>query len=87
MFGTESAYSPRTMNAEEHIEKSGTIDLEPSNADSKRQIKILAKTVYRQLRSTGCSQREVVAFTSELLDLMTADIRGETNGAVKSRTQ
>ena len=36
-----------------------------------RAMKILAKSVYRELRSSGASRSDVVGFTNLLLDLIT----------------
>lgn len=38
-----------------------------------RAMKILAKSVYRELRSSGATRSDVVGFTSLLLDLVTTE--------------
>jgi hypothetical protein len=44
-----------------------------------RALKILAKSVYRELKSSGYSRSDVVGFTNELLDLVTTELRdGDT---------
>jgi len=43
-----------------------------------RALKILAKSVYRELKSSGYSRSEVVAFTTELLDLVTGEMRQDS---------
>ena len=40
-----------------------------------RALKILAKSVYRELRSSGYNRTDIVGFTNELLDLVTDDLR------------
>ncbi|RLB46326.1 MAG: hypothetical protein DRJ42_27895 [Deltaproteobacteria bacterium] len=40
-----------------------------------RALKILAKSVHRELKSSGYSRGDIVSFTNELLDLVTTDIR------------
>lgn len=46
-------------------------------AGDTRAIRILAKSVYRELRSSGHSQSDIVAFTNSLLELVTTDLRDE----------
>lgn len=41
-----------------------------------RALKILAKSVFRELKSSGYSRSEIVSFTTELLDLVTSEMRG-----------
>ena len=40
-----------------------------------RALAILAKTIYRELRSSGYAQRDVVALASELVGMVASDIR------------
>ena len=42
-----------------------------------RALRILAKSVYRELRSSGHSRSDIVGFTNELLELVTSDIRDD----------
>ena len=53
------------------------LPLEP-NVDLKdpRTVRILAKSIYRDLRSHGLSERDVMALAGELLSLVTTDVRG-----------
>ena len=44
-------------------------------AGHQRALKILAKSVYRELKSSGYSRTEIVGFTNELLDLVTSELR------------
>jgi hypothetical protein len=41
-----------------------------------RAVRILAKSIYRELRATGFSERDVMALTGELLALLTTDVKG-----------
>lgn len=43
-----------------------------------RRTRILAKTVYRELRASGLDRREVLAVATELLGLVAAEIREES---------
>lgn len=40
-----------------------------------RALKILAKTIYRELRQSGLVAEDVMAISGELLSLVTADVR------------
>lgn len=50
---------------------------EQSPADAARAIKVLARTMVRELKRGGFSQRQMVTFTSELLGLVTAEIKSD----------
>jgi hypothetical protein len=40
-----------------------------------RAVKILAKSIYKELRQNGYIRNEIVAFSSELLGLVTTEIK------------
>ncbi|AKV03659.1 hypothetical protein AKJ09_10322 [Labilithrix luteola] len=40
-----------------------------------RALAILAKTIYRELRSSGYSEKDVVALAGELLGMVTTDVK------------
>lgn len=48
----------------------------PISNRSPRGSKILAKTIYRELRSSGVEEREVLAIASEMLRLVADEMRG-----------
>lgn len=43
-----------------------------------RALKILAKSVHRELKSSGYSRSDIVCFTNDLLDLVTEEMRDES---------
>ena len=43
-----------------------------------RAARILAKTIYRELRGSGFSARDVMALAGELLSLVTTEVRGQS---------
>jgi hypothetical protein len=51
-----------------------------------RTLAILAKTIYRDLRSSGFETRDVIALAGELLSLVTSEVRarGDAGGGGKS---
>ena len=40
-----------------------------------RGVKILAKSVYKQLKQSGASRAEIVGFTNAMLELVTTEMR------------
>lgn len=50
-----------------------------AKANGERGLKILAKSVYRELRTSGYSEGDVVGFTNALLELVASDMRDERN--------
>ena len=57
------------------IEASPSMNLPSSRPllDS-RSVRILAKSVYRELKNGGHSQTDIVAFTNALLELVTSEL-------------
>jgi len=51
----------------------------PSPKDP-RAARIVAKTIYRELRSGGFSERDVMALAGELLALVTTDMKAQVPG-------
>jgi len=50
-----------------------------ARGEREKAIKILAKSIYRQMRESGYDTREIVALSSELIGLITTDIKPETS--------
>jgi hypothetical protein len=46
-----------------------------STAHDQRALTILAKTIYRELRSEGFAASEVMTLASELLDLVASEVK------------
>ncbi len=44
-----------------------------------RALKIMAKSVYKELKANGHSRGDIVSFTNALLELVTSDIRGQVD--------
>ena len=47
----------------------------PTRADSDRAVRILAKSLFRQLKGSGYENREILALSTELVGLITSDLR------------
>jgi hypothetical protein len=48
---------------------------ETRGARDPRALAILAKTIYKELRSNGFEERDVIAIAGELLGLVTSDVK------------
>ncbi|HJL19651.1 MAG TPA: hypothetical protein RMH99_28570 [Sandaracinaceae bacterium LLY-WYZ-13_1] len=57
---------------QEPITRSATPSQEP------RALRILAKSVFRELKTTGYSRSDIVAFATEMLSLVSSDIREQS---------
>jgi hypothetical protein len=44
-----------------------------------RALRILAKSVFRELKSSGYSRSDIVAFATEILSLVSSDLREESD--------
>ncbi len=44
---------------------------------TERALKILAKSVHRELRASGYTRSDIVSFTNELLDLVTSELQDD----------
>ncbi len=49
---------------------------EANGSRDPRALSILAKTIYRELRSNGYGAREVMVLASELLGMVASDVKG-----------
>lgn len=50
-------------------------DPAPGSRDPKA-LAILAKTIYRELRSSGYAERDVMALAGELLGMVASEVKG-----------
>jgi hypothetical protein len=48
-----------------------------SDPQDPRAVRILAKNIYREFRANGFSERDVMALASELLSLVTSEVKGQ----------
>ena len=48
---------------------------ETHGARDPRALAILAKTIYRELRSSGFAERDVIALAGELLGMVTTEVK------------
>jgi hypothetical protein len=53
------------------------LDRTHPRGEREKALKILAKSIFRELRANGYDAREVVALSTELISLVTTEIRPE----------
>lgn len=51
---------------------------EPPVVNRERALRILSKSLYRDLRQNGYEPRQIVAVASELIEQVTTDIEGDS---------
>lgn len=54
---------------------------DPKAAADNRGVRIIAKSVYRELRNSGHSRSDIVAFTNAVLELVTTELRDAQEAA------
>ncbi len=54
------------------------LDASPAQGERAKALKILAKSIFRELKTNGYETREIVALSTELLDLVTTEIRPDS---------
>lgn len=52
-----------------------------STQQGPRALRILAKSVFRELKSSGYSRSDIVAFATEMLSLVSSDLRETSDEA------
>jgi hypothetical protein len=50
-------------------------------AGGERAVRILAKTLFRQLRESGFDNRDILSLSTELVGLITSDLRPSDDNA------
>ncbi len=56
------------------MNKKRSFDMIVNNMDASRATKILAKSLYRELRENGYSTTDIVNFSKEVIDCIAADV-------------
>ena len=51
-------------------------------AEHDKALKIIAKSLFRELKDHGYDPREIVSLSTELISLVTSDIKGKPREAV-----
>jgi hypothetical protein len=54
------------------------VTTEPQTKADPRTVPTLAKALFRQLREQGLSSNQIISLSSELIDMVSTDMRRET---------
>jgi hypothetical protein len=49
-----------------------------ARAEREKAVRILAKSIFRELKTNGYEAREIVALSTELLSLLSTDIKSDS---------
>ncbi len=60
------------------MNKRGNLDMVMKNMEPERATKILAKSLYRELRKNGFAESDIISFSKEIIECMANDMRKET---------
>lgn len=75
----DTAVFPRPRNSSQperaNLPPVGATHDRPALLDDPRSKRILAKTIYRELKESGLAERDVLAIATELLGLVADDLR------------
>jgi len=66
--------------------RKGTLNMIMNNMKPQKATKVLAKTMYKELRNNGFSNKDVVEFSRELIEHLAQDIkRDKTSKSISSK--
>ena len=57
-------------------------DASSNSSSQPRALRILAKSVFRELKSSGYNRSEILSFATEMLSLVTTDLRDDVPPAL-----
>jgi hypothetical protein len=63
------------------VTQTTTLARDPASAplpNREKALKILSKSIYKDLRQNGYEPRQIVALASEIISLVTSDIKDDT---------
>jgi len=55
--------------------RKGTLNMIMNNMKPEKATKVLAKTMYKELKNNGFNNKDIVEFSKELLDYLAQDIK------------
>jgi len=59
------------------MNKRGNLDIVMKNMEPERATKILAKSLYKELRKNGFAEGDIISFTKEIIECMANDMSKE----------
>jgi hypothetical protein len=61
------------------MNRRGNFDMVMKNMEPERATKILAKSLYKELRKNGFAETDIISFSREIIECMANDMRKETS--------
>jgi hypothetical protein len=61
------------------MNKRGNLDMVMKNMEPERATKILAKSLYRELKKNGFGESDIISFSKEIIECMASDMRKEAS--------
>ena len=78
--GPDVSLPPSGTQGERH-DKEQQAMIQAPIGERDKAVKILAKSIFRELKMNGYETRQIVALSSELLGLVTSTIKPESDGS------
>lgn len=57
------------------MNRKGNLDMVMKNMEPERATKILAKSLYKELRKNGFMERDIINFSRDIIECMAGDIK------------
>jgi hypothetical protein len=67
------------------MSRKGNLDIILKNMDTERATKILAKSLYRELVGNGFTNKDIINFSKEILDHMSAEIKKQAESEASGK--
>jgi hypothetical protein len=60
------------------MSRRGSLDMVMRNMDPERATRILARSLYKELRKNGFTDKDVINFSREIIECMSQEMRKQT---------
>lgn len=60
------------------MSRRGSLDMVMRNMDPERATRILARSLYKELRKNGFTDKDVINFSREIIEYMSQEMRKQT---------
>ena len=67
------------------MNRRGNFDMVMKNMEPERATKILAKSLYKELRKNGFSEKDIIGFSKDIIECMAADLSGDITAEKNAR--
>lgn len=67
------------------MNRRGNLDMVMKNMEPERATKILAKSLYKELRKNGFNERDIINFSKDIIECMAGDIKRDVDAEKNAR--